>query len=67
MGFVMIDINYFDSFLSKRERVVSNDLIEEFTTTELANELFDEGLMIICWGMVPWVYYKLLLIQKIII
>lgn len=57
MGFVMIDIGSFNAFLEKQQRVISNNLIEEFTTTELANDLFDEGLMVLCWGMTPWVYY----------
>lgn len=57
MGFMIVDINAFDSFLKTRNTTISNNLIEEFTTTELANELFDEGLMILCWGNTPWVYY----------
>lgn len=55
LGFAILDINEFDKFISPK--ISSNDLIEEFTTTEIANELFDEGLMILSWGHTPWVYY----------
>lgn len=33
------------------------NLLEAFTTTELANELFQEGLMILSWGMTPYQYF----------
>ncbi|MDN8541947.1 hypothetical protein QZH36_10900 [Erwinia sp. BC051422] len=55
LGFAILDVNEFDKFISPK--ISSNDLIEEFTTTEIANELFDEGLMILSWGHTPWVYY----------
>jgi len=55
LGFAIIDIDEFDAFVSQKSS--SNDLIEEFTTTEIANELFDKGLMILSWGHTPWVYY----------
>jgi len=55
LGFVIVDFDMFDAFISKGD--FSHDLIHEFTTTELANDLFDEGLMILSWGHVPWVYY----------
>jgi len=55
LGFAIVDIDKFDEFITPK--INSNDLIEEFTTTEIANELFDEGLMILSWGHTPWVYY----------
>lgn len=55
LGFAIVDIEMFDRYVSMKD--ASNDLVEEFTTTELANELFDEGLMILSWGHTPWVYY----------
>ena len=54
-GFIIVDINEFDRYISKNAG--SNDLINEFTTTELANDLFEEGLMVLSWGNTPWVYY----------
>lgn len=55
LGFAIVDINKLDNYLLTRSH--KNDLVEEFTTTELANELFDEGLIILSWGHTPWVYY----------
>jgi len=55
LGFAIVDVDEFDKFISTKKN--KNDLVEEFTTTELANELFDEGLMILSWGHTPWVYY----------
>ncbi|MCX0497620.1 hypothetical protein [Erwinia billingiae] len=55
LGFVIVDIDAFDGFISAKAK--SNDLVEEFTTTEIASEIFDEGLMILSWGHTPWVYY----------
>ena len=55
LGFVIVDIEKFDDFISSRAQ--GKDLIDLFTTTELANEIFDEGMMILCWGNYPWLYY----------
>ncbi|MEB8480808.1 hypothetical protein P2G56_20610 [Cronobacter malonaticus] len=57
LGFMLTDINLLESFLKDKSH--NNDLIEEFTTTELANEIFNEGLMVLSWGNTPWVYYIL--------
>lgn len=54
-GFVVLDVDEFDRFISSNAD--SNDLINEFTTTELAADIFDQGLMILTWGNTPWVYY----------
>ena len=54
-GFVVLDIDEFDRFISSNAD--SNDLINEFTITELATDIFDQGLMILTWGNTPWVYY----------
>ncbi|EPX7411630.1 hypothetical protein ACW2AW_004184 [Cronobacter dublinensis] len=57
LGFMLADIELLKNFLENKE--FNNDLIEEFTTTELANDIFNEGLMILSWGNTPWVYYIL--------
>ena len=54
-GFMLADIDKLNNYLKKHES--GNDLIEEFTTTELASELFSEGLIALCWGLTPWPYY----------
>lgn len=57
LGFVIADINKINQFIKEQHIKISNDLFKEFTTTELASELFDAGLMLLCWGMTPWPYY----------
>lgn len=57
LGFMLADIELLKKFLENKE--FNNDLIEEFTTTELANDIFNEGLMVLSWGNTPWVYYIL--------
>lgn len=54
-GFVILDIVEFDRFISSNTD--SNDLINEFTSTELAGDIFEQGLMILSWANTPWVYY----------
>ena len=51
-GFILGDIPLI------KERIDNqSNLLEAFTTTELANELFQEGLMILSWGMTPYQYF----------
>lgn len=33
------------------------NLKDAFCETEIANELFEEGLLILVWGMTPWQCY----------
>ena len=51
-GFILGDIH-----LIKQRINNQFNLLEAFTTTELANELFQEGLMILSWGMTPYQYF----------
>lgn len=51
-GFILGDIS-----LIKNNIYEHSDLMEAFTTTELANNLFQEGLMILSWGMTPYQYF----------
>lgn len=51
-GFILGDI-----FLIKKNIHEYSNLMEAFTTTELANDLFQEGLMILSWGMTPYQYF----------
>jgi len=57
LGFLICDLNSVNSFIKNHDREIGNDLVEEFTTTELAGELFNSGLIMLCWGITPWVYY----------
>ncbi len=56
LGFLGVDEDLFNSFIAKKLGHGRHDLLNNFTTTELANELFQAGLMILCWGITPWVY-----------
>ncbi|WP_322049593.1 hypothetical protein [Paraburkholderia sp. J67] len=56
LGFVAVNVELFNNFLVKKIGSGAHNLLEMFTTTELAGELFAEGLMILCWGITPWVY-----------
>lgn len=56
LGFAGIDETLFNHFLVKRLGRGTHDLVHSFTTTEMANDLFQAGLMILCWGITPWVY-----------
>lgn len=55
LGFALVDIPSLNNYLSGKS--YGDDLIQAFTTTELAGELFDEGILILTWGNTPWVYY----------
>ncbi|MCE9852790.1 hypothetical protein [Shewanella chilikensis] len=57
LGFFATDLDMLDDYFSKLDSKVGNDLIEEFTTTELAGDIFKEGLGILCWGGTPWIYF----------
>lgn len=55
-GFLATDLHFFQDYVRKKIGVGTHDLIEQFTTTELANEMMAEGVMALCWGLTPWVY-----------
>ena len=56
LGFFLVHQQEFSQFLRERLGAGKHDLVEKFTSTELANELFDAGLIVLCWGITPWVY-----------
>ena len=56
LGFFLVHQQEFSQFLRERLGAGKHDLVEKFTSTELANELFDVGLIVLCWGITPWVY-----------
>ncbi|RYG98184.1 MAG: hypothetical protein EON58_07890 [Alphaproteobacteria bacterium] len=56
LGFLGVDEDLFNSFIVEKLGHGKHDLLKSFTTTEIANELFQAGLMILCWGITPWVY-----------
>lgn len=57
LGFFATDKKIFNEFIVSKIGAGKHDLVQYFTTTEIANELFDAGLMVLCWGITPWVYF----------
>jgi hypothetical protein len=55
-GFFLANLTAMDEFLKLKYGPGDIDLINELTTTELASELFDQGLMILVWGLTSWHY-----------
>jgi len=56
LGFVVADKYAFNDFIVAKLGAGVHNLVDAFTTTELAEELFKGGLMILCWGITPWAY-----------
>lgn len=56
LGFVVVEKKSFNDFVVSRLGGGIHNLVDAFTSTELAGELFDAGLMILCWGITPWTY-----------
>jgi len=56
LGFIGVDEVHFNKFIVKNLGRGKHDLLHSFTTTEIAGDLFRAGLMILCWGVTPWVY-----------
>ncbi|MBN3724988.1 hypothetical protein [Burkholderia sp. Ac-20379] len=56
LGFVAVDVPRFNAFVRDALGAGRHDIVEAFTTTELAGDLFERGLMVLCWGITPWLY-----------
>lgn len=56
LGFIVTERNMFNEFIIKKLGRGRHNLINKFTMTEIADELFKSGLMVLCWGITPWVY-----------
>lgn len=56
LGFALVDIHRFSKILTEEYGDKQVDLIEEFSTTEIVDKLFDAGSMIITWGINPYTY-----------
>ncbi|NTX79434.1 hypothetical protein FCL49_11040 [Serratia proteamaculans] len=64
LGFLVTDIERMSKFIKESTRVIDNDLFKEFTTTELASELFDNGIMMLCWGIKHHTLVSINLVRK---
>lgn len=57
LGFFMVDLKLFSEFLSNEVGNEPINLVDLFTTTDLVDKCFEEGMLIITWGIKPWHYY----------
>jgi hypothetical protein len=57
LGFFLADIDKMDTFIRENLSCEVIDLQQAFCETEIANHLFEAGLLILVWGMTPWHYY----------
>jgi hypothetical protein len=57
LGFFLADIDKMDAFIKQNLSGEIIDLQREFCETEIANYLFEAGLLVLVWGMTPWHYY----------
>ncbi|MFR0675960.1 hypothetical protein ACLUUI_20035 [Enterobacterales bacterium AW_CKDN230030176-1A_HGKHYDSX7] len=57
LGFFMADVNKMNAYITSKLGKGRFNLVDVFCETEIANELFDEGLLILVWGITPWTYY----------
>ncbi|GAB7539705.1 hypothetical protein [Burkholderia sp. 3C] len=56
LGFVAVDVPRFNAFIRDTLGAGRHNIVEAFTKTELAGDLFARGLMVLCWGITPWLY-----------
>ncbi|POP67905.1 hypothetical protein CXB35_18160 [Pseudomonas syringae] len=57
LGFFLADIDKMDAIITEASNTEIIDLQKEFCETEIANELFEAGVLVLVWGMTPWQYY----------
>ncbi|WP_341282791.1 hypothetical protein [Paenibacillus sp. FSL H8-0537] len=57
LGFFMVDLDLFSEFIRSEVGDGAVNLVDLFTTTDLVDKCFEEGLLIITWGIKPWHYY----------
>jgi len=57
LGFFMVDLKLFSELIRTEVGDEPLNLVELFTTTNLVDKCFEEGILIITWGIKPWHYY----------
>ncbi|WP_246475094.1 hypothetical protein [Pseudomonas folii] len=57
LGFFLADLEKMDAIVTGASSTAIIDLQKEFCETEIANDLFEAGVLILVWGMTPWHYY----------
>lgn len=56
LGFVAVDVPRFNAFVRDALGAGRHNIVDAFTTMELAGDLFERGLMVLYWGITPWLY-----------
>jgi hypothetical protein len=56
IGFFITDLTRMKDVISKMYNNKKLDLVKEFTSTDLVDKLFEEGIFIIVWGINPYAY-----------
>ena len=57
LGFFIADLDKMNDYILSRLGCNDVNLKDAFCETEIAGELFEQGLLILVWGMTPWQYY----------
>lgn len=57
LGFFLADLDRMKEIVSAELGSTPCNLIDAFSETELANHLFEAGVLCLTWGITPWVYY----------
>lgn len=57
LGFFLADLDKMNEYIVSRLGADVINLKDAFCETEIAKELFAEGLLVLVWGMTPWHYY----------
>jgi len=57
LGFFMVDLKLFSEFIRNEVGNGPMNLVDLFTITDLVDKCFEEGMLIITWGIKPWHYY----------
>ena len=56
LGFCLVDLPKMNEIITRKYGNQKLDLIDEFSNTELIDELFEEEIIIITWGIHPYSY-----------
>ena len=56
LGFCLVDLEEMKSIIDKEYGRRDIDLIDEFTKSDLIDKLFEEGVIVITWGINPYTY-----------
>lgn len=56
LGFILVDLAKMEEIITRKYGNRKLDLIDEFSNTELIDELFSQEIIMITWGIHPYSY-----------